>query len=240
MEFLTKAIMSVRLQQVFEEVRVEFLIALDADDPLPREVLDALGARATYSCGKSQAKALNAAIMDVSSEFVAFLEDDDQWEQGFLEIALRFMSTFDFLSSTQAEIDDNEEFVRVNDFPTPSGWFMKTEVLREVGYFNEDYLLHLDNEWLGRLNRLNKKRIHLVEKFAPIDFESCAQVRPWLANVLICSRGILVRHNSPSPLIRRLVHSGSGMASISANKSSNTRSLFEKNLIKTEFGSIPW
>jgi len=75
-------------------------------------------------------------------------------------------------------------FLRVNDFPTPSGWFMPAVTLRKVGGFDVNLIHHQDNEWLGKLAEANLKRFHLVELTAPVELKHSLAVRPWLANVI--------------------------------------------------------
>jgi hypothetical protein len=65
---------------------------------------------------------------------------------------MKAIALCDFLSSTQAEFDETEEFIRVNDSPAPSGCFMPVQILKKVGEFNESFRFHLDNGWLARLS----------------------------------------------------------------------------------------
>jgi hypothetical protein len=160
----------------------------------------------------------------------------------YLNFAIRAIELCDFVSSTQAEFDENDELIRVNDFSTPSGWFMPLTTLKKVGEFNENYKFHLDNEWLGRLFELKLKRIHLVESTAPVLKKNAQQVRPWLLNVLNFSGGFcsLERHESPYPLVRRFVHSYSGMAQIATKTEYSEISRKEYENLINRFGAIPW
>jgi len=177
----------------------------------------------------------------VDSDYVAFLEDDDQWNPEFLETAFKAIDHCDFVSSTQLEVDEKNEVIRINDFPTPSGWFMPIEILKNIGEFNEDYRLHLDNDWLGRLAENQISRGHLIESTAPKDSKYLA-IRPWLSHVVTQggSNSRLLRHTSPYPLIQRMVHSGSGMAQISSNTSFANISVIEQQKLQLRYGRIPW
>jgi hypothetical protein len=159
-----------------------------------------------------------------------------------LEFATLALLKSDFVSSTQSERDENNDFKRVNDFPTPSGWVMRSTMLKNVGYFNESYRFHLDNEWLGRLRNIGASRVHLVESTAPTDFTFTQSSRYGLANVLQFSNGHveLMRHDSPYPLINRLVHSKSGMHQINTNPELNKVSRDEYKMLVDTFGNIPW
>lgn len=240
--FIKKAIESVQKQTIAHQFAITFLIGVDKDCALEPVISDTLGVSCIESDGVSQAKALNAALRNVHEGFVAFLEDDDQWMPDYLNFAIRAIELCDFVSSTQAEFDENDELIRVNDFSTPSGWFMPLTTLKKVGEFNENYKFHLDNEWLGRLFELKLKRIHLVESTAPVLKKNAQQVRPWLLNVLNFSGGFcsLERHESPYPLVRRFVHSHSGMAQIATKTEYSEISRKEYENLINRFGAIPW
>jgi glycosyltransferase involved in cell wall biosynthesis len=240
--FLERAVKSVCGQSVAANFNIDFLVGVDKGSRLNDGVCTKLGIRCIESGGNSQASALNAAIDVLNSDYVAFLEDDDQWLPQYLDYAAKAVLQADFVSSTQAEYDEHGQLLRVNDFPTPSGWFMPVATLRKVGGFNESYRFHLDNEWLGRLAQTGLRRLHLVESTAPVDVRYLQAIRPWLANVIKLSAGHcrLARHDSPYPLVRRLVHSSSGMAQIAANQSLTDRSRQEIQQLIDDFGRIPW
>lgn len=236
--FIQRATESVRKQTIANQFAITFLVGVDKDCNLEPAVSDILGVSCIQSDGNTQAKALNVAIKQVDEGFVAFLEDDDQWMPDYLNFAMQAITLCDFVSSTQAEFDETDEFIRVNDFPTPSGWFMTASTLKKVGQFNENYRFHLDNEWLGRLNQAKLKRIHMVGSTAPVKKRYAQEVRPWLMNLLNFSN--LARHISPYPLVRRLVHQNSGMAQIAANKEYLDISERESESLVNRFGVMPW
>jgi glycosyltransferase involved in cell wall biosynthesis len=240
--FIQRAAESVRKQSIANQFAITFLVGVDKDCKLEPAISDILGVQCIESDGASQAKALNVAIRQVHEGYVAFLEDDDQWMPDYLNFAMKAMALCDFVSSTQAEFNEADELIRVFDFPTPSGWFMPTSTLKKVGEFNESYRFHLDHEWLGRLSESQFKRIHMVEATAPVQKSYTQQVRPWLTNVLNLSGGLcsLVRHGSPYPLVRRLVHSNSGMAQIATNSEYSEISKREYESLVNRFGVIPW
>ena len=176
--FVERAIEAAVTQAIPRGFRLAFFIGIDLDAQIP----SALGARpdVTFarSHGRSQASAINAAANAAAvqnHDFIALLEDDDQWEPNFLAWALPCLESCDFVSSNQLEVDAEERCVRVNDFPTPSGWIMAADLWRKVGPFDESLRWHVDNDWLGRLALSGAQRIHLVEATAPINLQSCAR-----------------------------------------------------------------
>lgn len=240
--FLEKAVQSIKKQTAIDNYDLTVLVSVDKGKMLEKNAIEQLGVRCIESSGASQASALNAAIDLVDTQFAAFLEDDDEWYPKYLEAAAQAILFAPFVSSTQLEYDENNVLLRINDFPTPSGWFMSTDVLKSVGKFNEDYRFHLDNEWLGRLSLAKVSRIHLVEATAPVDARYIAAVRPWLDNVLKSSKGSvrLARHSEALPLVRRLRHSGAGMEIIATLPDYRTRSQSEYRSLAERFGRVPW
>jgi glycosyltransferase involved in cell wall biosynthesis len=237
--FLTAAVASIRAQKLPRAPQI--LVGIDAGVSPPAGLAEALGVSFVNSDGHSQAAALNAAASRIAGDHVALLEDDDTWNPDFLAIALKGLESFDFVSSTQLEILASNDVVRVNDFPTPSGWVMRREVWERVGGFNPDYRWHLDNEWLGRLGQTGARRLHVAETTAPIDINVARSVRPLLASVAERGRPsvALMRHGSPWPLVIRLVHSGSGLQRILADPQLGAQSRHEVEELKRRFGDVP-
>jgi hypothetical protein len=240
--FLERAVRSIRAQSASSSLAIEILVGLDQASTPPAALAVDSGLRFVESGGRSQAAALNACASRMTGEYVAFLEDDDQWHPERIAVALAALTHGDFISSTQLEFDSTGAVVRINDFPTPSGWFMPTSVWEKVGKFNEEYRFHLDNEWLGRLSESDARRIHLVEATAPVSIEVMTQVRPWLAHVLQLGgpQVQVMRHQFLVPLVQRLVHSGSGMAQIATNSENALQSRAEMSRLVQRFGRIPW
>ncbi|QXX74708.1 glycosyltransferase [Methylovirgula sp. HY1] len=244
--FVEQAVEAACTQSIPRGVQLSFFVGIDVDAQVPRSVENHLP-RVTFvrSRGRSQAAAINVAAAAAAAQghdFIALLEDDDRWEPNFLSWALAFLDTSDFVSSNQLEVDAEGRCIRVNDFPTPSGWIMASELWRTVGPFDESFRWHLDNDWLGRLAISQANRVHLVEATAPITIDSCAQVRPWIANVLVHGgpHSAVRRHLSSRPLIRRLVHRGSGMYSIATNPAAAMESQKEYEQLIARYGRIPW
>ena len=241
---LKKAIDSIASQTISNQFDITILISVDMGCPINVLELGHIGFKiqCIESSGYSQAKALNSAIEVADSDFVAFLEDDDQWMPDYLSNAIGLLTDFDFVSSTQLEVNGSGEIIRIFDFPTPSGWLMPLSTLQVVGGFNESYRYHIDNEWLGRLSESKLRRVHLIESTAPLALDCIAEARPMLANVINASLGFsyLARHTSPYPLVKRLVHENSGMHQIKNNESLLAISHEEWRLLTLRFGKLPW
>lgn len=239
--FLARAIDSIRRQTALRDVAVEVLVCLDRGAPAP-ELPDPTDVRFVEAGSKGQAAALNAGAASATGDYLAFLEDDDQWHPERVAFGLRALEGREFTSSTQLEVDVSGTIVRINDFPTPSGWLMPMSSWHRVGPFDESYRWHLDNEWLGRLGESGLKRVHLVEMTAPVLANVAAHVRPWLLDCLRFGGPsvILGRHSLPVPLVNRLVHGGSGMARIVGNSQARGASQQEMDRLVSRFGRIPW
>lgn len=241
--FLDRMINSVKENSAFDAVDMRFLICLDQDGSISLDYED-INLTIINSDGHSQSKALNAGLKMVKSDFVAIIEDDDQWNTNFLKLVLRAFETqhIDFISSNQLEIDMTGKIIRINDFPTPSGWIFKREILEKVGFFSENFKWHLDNDFLGRINKLGISRGHFIEKFAPIDVNLARQVRPWIANIFDSCKGKIkfLRHHYSSPLIIRQVHPESGTFRIDRNKKLKTESQTETKKLTELYGNVPW
>ncbi len=146
--FLEHAVESANSQELDRPATIHFFVGTDPETEIPARL--AAHPQITFVRGerKGQIPALNAAIraVDESWDFVGFLEDDDHWLPPYLGFALRTLDSFDFVSSTQVETDEAGEVVRINDFPTPSGWLMRRSTFAQVGAINPASKWHYDNE----------------------------------------------------------------------------------------------
>ena len=243
--FLAKALDSIAAQRLPSglDVTVEISIGVDPGAMLPVDLILPENARVSHAAARSQASALNAAAEGIDHDFIAILEDDDQWLPGHLETSVQALQdrALDFVSSTQLQIDASGEVASIFDFPTPSGWVMRRAVWQSVGPFDTSYRYHLDNEWLGRLAASGFQRGHLVECTAPLE-PRWMSVRPWLHHVLTNGgpRSTLLRHDQPAPLVHRMVHAGSGMSAVASDAVAHSRSQQEYERLARKYGRIPW
>ena len=239
--FLEHCVRSVRGQTLAAHVDLQILVGIDPGAEVPNE-LAALGVQFERGEAPSQPAALNAAAAAMTGDFVAILEDDDTWDPRYLTIAVSALEDNEFVSSTQLELSPEGVVLRINDFPTPSGWVMHRAVFDEVGRFNTEFKLHLDSEWLGRLAETGRRRLHLIESTAPVKIQYILPGRPMLANVLRLggpSAG-LGRHTDALPLVHRLVHPSSGTARIGADAAFRGRSALGISRLTARFGRLPW
>ncbi len=240
--FLERALASIAAQSIVAQGHaLQPIVAVDpgrgdeARALLPGAVVVVEGKQA------SQASALNAGLEAADSDAVAILEDDDQWQQNFLEQALAAFEVADFVSSTQLATLVNGDVLRIFDFPTPSGWVIKRATLERVGGFNVDYRWHLDNEWLGRLAATGVTRLHLVEATAPVHPPLVRETRPVLARVMAHGgpKSGLMRHSLPWPMVVRCSHPGSGMAQIVQDPEKSAQSAREHAALQAQYGFMP-
>ena len=244
--FVDRAITGALAQTAVAEgrARLTFIIGIDADADIPASLAERSDVIWARSGTCSQAGALNAGIDAAADRFdyIAFLEDDDWWDPNYLTWGLNALKRYDFVSTTQLEVDEHGTIMRINDFPTPSGWMMPSSTLRRIGSFDPAMRWHLDNEWLGRLGDSGLKRCHLIDALAPATFAMAEQVRPWITHVVRFGGASLElqRHTMLAPLVTRLVHSRSGMARIAADPTFAEQSAAEYAVLTRRYGRIPW
>lgn len=243
--FLSESLDSIAAQRPPADtaVRIEIAIGVDPGAEIPDDLSLPSNATVSRAASPSQAAALNAATKAFDHDFLAILEDDDQWLPDHLQTSLGALRqhALDFVSTTQLQVDESGQIASIFDFPTPSGWVMRREVWHSVGPFDDSYRYHLDNEWLGRLASRGFRRGHLVEATAPVDARWMV-MRPWLKNVLTHGgpRSTLFRHGNPVPNVRRLIHGGSGMTAINVDPTAHASSTLEYERLARTYGRIPW
>jgi hypothetical protein len=241
-EFLQRSIKSVAEQRARAALNIEVVVGIDPGESPPDIGPTDVPVRFVAGSQRLQAAALNAAAADSRGDYVAFIEDDDVWLPDHVAVALHMLEHARFVSGNQLEVDGSGNVIRINDFPTPSGWVMPRATWETVGLFDETYRYHLDNDWLGRLAAAGVDRIHIVEATAPIELQVAREVRPWLANVAIFGGGRVRfgRHALAVPLVTRLVHVASGVHAIKNDPSVTTKSRAEIARLEAAYGRIPW
>ncbi len=243
--FLSESLDSIAAQRIPTDtpVHIEIAIGVDPAENVPDDLMPPPNATVSRAASPSQAAALNAAAAAFDHDFLAILEDDDQWLPNHLADSLGALQqhALDFVSTTQLQVDESGEIASIFDFPTPSGWVMRREVWHSVGPFDSSYRYHLDNDWLGRLASRGFRRGHLVEATAPVDTRWMV-MRPWLKNVLTNGgpHSTLVRHGNPVPNVRRLVHGSSGMSAVGLDPAAHATSTQEYQRLAMTYGRIPW
>jgi glycosyltransferase involved in cell wall biosynthesis len=238
--FLRRSVGSIRAQTLDAGVEFDVIVSLDRGAAIPEtQGLDSV--RFIEADAQGQAAALNAGAAVARGDYIAFLEDDDEWHPQKTAYALRVLERCDFVSSTQLEVDEAGQPLKINDFPTPSGWLMPMESWRLIGGFDTSYRWHLDNEWLGRLGNSPLRRLHLVEGDSLRDAQALSS-RPHLLqclraggpNVRLCGHPVAV------PLVRRMVHAGSGMGQIGRSENLQEQARAEGHRLIDRFQRFPW
>lgn len=250
-----RAIHSVAAQSLVASGKASYQIILGLDNgtAIPKAIREFPSVEAAVSSGRSQATAVNAAAAHIKGDYVAILEDDDQWHPQFLEIASANLSSTPFVSSNQLEIDSEGRTVRIVDYPTPSGWLMTRATWNAVGNFNEMYDWWLDSEWIGRLNEQKIPRTHLIEASAP-SLESLSPItfadrllrrakekkrRQGLLTLSKVTNLQLRRHEIDRPLVIRMTHQAQAHKLL---KLDSTKPKLEADRIRleTRYGHRPW
>jgi hypothetical protein len=242
-EYLARMISSVARQKANQAIEFRILVGLDpgaAEPELPAGA-SPIKLRFVRAGMASQAAALNAALALADSDYIAFLEDDDSWSEGFCQSALDAMARLDadMHSSNQVVRDQEGKYLGISDFPTPSSWLIKAEACRRVGPMDVEYRYHLDHDWLGRAREQGLRRVHVMELTAPRSPALLRDFRPILA--IIARQGTpLFPIDKPLPLVHRIEHEYSGMMAISKGGPAQERSRLEKTRLKARYGRLPF
>ncbi len=188
--WLTKALRSVATQTLQP---IEVIVGVDPGQSR-NLVMEAIGMEKTpfvtfaaYGTVKGHQAASNAACQQATGEWIAFIEDDDQWRPEHLETLYRVAEAHgvDFVTTSQVLIRDGRE-VSTFDFPTASGWLMRRSVWTALGGFDIRFKTHHDNLALAMLHSAGVKRIHVVEEDANLDRHGAPWAdRSWLRNIAI-------------------------------------------------------
>lgn len=227
--WLDRAVTSVLRQTVGADA--EILVAIDPSaPPLPVRFRQRCGT--VVAAVPGQAGAVNTAVRLATGDVIATLEDDDYWEHGKLAAQLDCLQHYDLITCNARETTWDGAFIRMNDFPTPSGWLMRREIWERVGGMDESFRFHVDTEWLGRANRAGLRRLHLVEDGATFE-------KPrWLAHVVNHSE--IGQIGAGRPLVNRTANPEGGMALIASDAAAAAQSKREHKIMMERFGGIPW
>ncbi len=199
-------------------------------------------ASASAQAKRGQASALNAALSSVQGDWIALLEDDDQWRSAHLALSLDALSTFQFVSASQRCVDPAGRQIGVYGPATPSGWVMPRHVLEKVGLFDEAFRFHLDSDWLGRLNRAIDRRGHFIES-SELPMDRFLERRPELRTLQQNARPAqvaLLRGPGHYTQVERTENPQGGVSSIKSDPALASISQREYAAIEARYGHIPW
>ncbi len=240
--WIERAIESIRSQQSDSPIQYEIVVGIDHSATIPPTIHSGKEplryARAAAEKRPCQAAAVNSAVAAARGTVIAMLEDDDQWNSTRLATGLMALQNFDFVSSTQLEVDEDGNVLQVNDYATPSGWMFHRHVWNQVGPFNEAFMFHIDNEWLARLNASKFTRCHQVEAGFPLESEYIRINRPRLRELVMSvpEGSALVQHQSREPLVRRTINTNSRTSMIRTDSKSWAESEQERNRLFATYG----
>lgn len=216
------------------EVDMEIIVGLDRGEKsrVPDRFLEKGKVPLLFvEAAESQASAVNEAFVHTTGDLLAVCEDDDLWDGNKLAYQIPFLDEFDLVTCNQRERDIQGNFLRYNDFPTPSGWLMKRATWEKLGGFDETFKYHVDTEWLGRANAAGLKRVHLIQ-----DGHAGGS---WLANVGRFSK-VMKTDGVHEPLVHRMVNPDGGMAAIRKDPAAQAVSTREHAIMQERFSGVPW
>lgn len=170
---LREALASVRALEG-PDLKFEILVGDNGKDTATKAVCDEFGAIYTKVERRGCAAARNGGMRKATGEFVAFIDDDDVWlptnirphiqmmrERPNLEAAFgRIVSTDMNLKPLMAPWPENPgegdklvESLLMGYYPQVAGTVIRTSLLKEIGYFDEDLLGDQDWDWQLRFVR---------------------------------------------------------------------------------------
>ncbi len=223
------------IETVLAQGRTDCQIIVGVD---PGQATTLRGAEVVEGPRANLSAVINAAAERIEGEYLAFLEDDDEWSINHLAASIAVLDIADFVSGTQLEVDEDGIVQFINDFPTVATWVMKRSVWDAVGGFDESYAVHQEHDWLGRLTDAGISRGHLVEATAPTELALAEKIRPWLS-ILIQPGMKIARHSSPWPLVTRLRRSTSWMGQIRDGSAKAVSDDCTARIVE-KYGRFPW
>jgi len=241
--WIDRAIASLRMQAMDTPTKYEVVAGIDCDAVIPKHLIDSgvtiRFARTGVGRPKNQAAALNSAMAIARGSVLAILEDDDQWCPDRMRVGLRALNDYDFVSCTQDEVGLDGTALFPNDNATPSGWMFHRHVWNRIGGFNETIQFHIDNDWLGRLNRSNFTRCHQVESGFPLDTDYIRHQRPQLYQLIrsVPEGSILTQPGFARALVKRTANSEGRMKEIMSDTASSERSRSERDWLVATYGT---
>lgn len=173
-ELLREALQSIRALEN-ESVRFEIIVGDNGTSPATRKAAEEFGAIYLQTSRSGAAAARNIAMAAATSEYIAFLDDDDVWTSNHIHGHLALLAANPHLDMVLGQIINTDPQRRPTYGPWPeqlpedrsgllrfmmSGYFpqigatvVRERVRETVGYFNEDFIGGQDWDWQLRIAR---------------------------------------------------------------------------------------
>ncbi len=216
--WIERAYQMVERQSIITDLDWEMVVGLDYGVVVP-DVLKTLPrlrfAHTTADAPRNQPAALNAAVAATQYSVLVFFEEDDVWRDDFLEMTLSYVDPFDFIASSQREDYPDGTLHEFHDYGTPNSWVMTRDLWDRVGAMDEYFDLHLDVDFLGRLNKTDARRvfIHHGDVFDNV-YEMLRDRDRLVIMIGQMPPGSMFVSSGETPLVTRLRHDSSVMGGI--------------------------
>jgi glycosyltransferase involved in cell wall biosynthesis len=226
------AIASVREQIEFSEADWEIFVGVDPNVVVPLRFCDLASFVPASRVGRAAAMNAAAELAMLHADVIAILEDDDRWHPEKTAIQIGHLDSASFVSCSQQLVDCEGRDVPggVVHYATPSGWLMTAALWNKLGGFDLGYRYLLDMEWLGRLNRLQRRRVHVTSN----------HIKAGYGLVEVGYYAAVATYNNPEFLVKRLVNPCGSMASVQEDASAAAIAKDEERRIIKAFGAKPW
>lgn len=230
--WLDGAIASVREQVGYNESDWEIYVGVDPKVAVPLRLFD----QATFVAGArpGQAAAVNAAaeLAMLHADVIAILEDDDRWLPEKTAVQIEHLGDAAFVSCSQRLVREDGASAEnaVVHYATPSGWLMTAALWNRTGGFDQSYRWLLDVHWLGKLNQLQRRRVHVTSH----------HIYPGYGLVEVSQHAAVATYNSSQHLVNRTVNSHGGMMMIQSDPQAESEAREEEARIRKLFGYMPW
>jgi hypothetical protein len=168
-------------------------------------------------------------VSEASGDGLAFLEDDDYWEPKRLQYGLNCLEKHDLVTCNQREVDPDGSFVGINDYPTPSGWLVRTATWKAIGPFDEAFTFP-DSDWLGRANAAHLRRMHLLEAGALVRNGILSVAR---SSAIACT-------GERDPLVLRTVNPYGVVGKSRTDEAARIKHMQVTRRLVEKYGGIPW
>ncbi|MGJ4892945.1 glycosyltransferase family 2 protein [Bradyrhizobium sp. HKCCYLS3077] len=170
---LREALASIRAVEQ-DDIFFEILVGDNGTSPETREIAEAFGAKYLHTSVNGSAAARNIALKAATSEYVAFLDDDDLWTSNHIRRHLQLLASMPELGMVVGQIINTDPQRQPIYGPWPphvpeggalvklmlSGYFpqigatvVKTSVREAIGLFDERLIGGQDWDWQLRIAR---------------------------------------------------------------------------------------